>query len=383
MSFRQTLNTLPPNPGAEMLRYGWRRPDILSLGQGEGSRATPGFINEAAQSALESGRTFYGPVLGLPELRQEISEYYRRIYHTDILTDRIFVTGSGTTAMNLALTSILEHGDEVVALTPIWKNLLGSVHLAEANTVQVPLDYIPNVGWQLDLDKFFAAVTDKTKALLFVTPNNPTGWMMSEAEIKAVLAFARERGIWIISDEVYGRITYDRPSAPSFLEQATPNDKLYIVNSFSKTYAMTGWRLGWLIGPSEAASHIRDVALYDNMGPPTFLQYGAIAALRDGEAFIAEQIEQWRDNREYLTQFFAAHPDIDYAAPDAAFYAFFANPSEPDCMTFGRRLIDEVALSLAPGCSFGASTKGYTRLCFAVEEKTLSEALDRLARSLK
>jgi aspartate/methionine/tyrosine aminotransferase len=365
-----------------MLRYGWRRKDVLSLGQGEGSQTTPDFIIKAAEEALQQGKTFYGPVLGHPEARQALSDYYRRIYGLEIPLERLFMTGSGTTAMHLALTSLLEEGDEVVALTPIWKNLLGAVELAKAQTIQVPLRRNGR-KWYLDLEAFFSAVTPHTKALLIVSPSNPTGWMISPEEIQAILSFARDRGLWIIADEVYGRIVYDRTFAPSFLEYAEADDKLYVVNSFSKSYAMTGWRLGWLVGPEISEPVIRDIALYDNMGPASFIQFAGTAALEKGEPFLREQISLWDRNRKTVENFFEQYPDIDCPEIAATFYCFFRDPKEPDCMAFGKYLIDQAGLSLAPGCAFGKCAKGYTRLCFAVSDERLEQALDRLSTIIK
>ena len=361
-----------------MLRYGWQRPGILSLGQGEGSQKTPDFIADAAYEAMQAGRTFYAPVLGVPELRQEISNYYARIYGANLPTSRLFVTSSGTTAMHLALTAILDEGDEVAAVTPIWKNLLGAVELAQAKTVQVPLNHEEGKGWSLDLDRLFDSVTKRTKALLIVTPSNPTGWIMPPDQIRAVLDFARARDLWIVADEVYGRIAYGQKRSPSFLDHARPDDRLFVVNSFSKSWAMTGWRLGWLVGPSCAEERIRDIALYDNMGAPTFAQYGAIAALRHGEDFIAAQMDLWTRNRERLMQRFAANGRLLMDAPQATFYGFFRVKGEGDCMALAKRLIDDAALSLAPGCAFGRCSAGWLRLCFAVSEERLEDALDRL-----
>lgn len=380
--YRSVLGALSPNQGAELLRYGWTKPGILSLGQGEGSLKTPDFIAEAASRAMSEGKTFYAPVLGVPEFRQEIANYYARIYGLNIPTNRVYATTSGTTAMHLALTAVLDEGDEVVAVTPIWKNLLGAIELAQAKTVQVPLENPDNEGWTLDLDKLFDAVTHKTKVILIVTPSNPTGWVMPKEQIMAVQEFARMRGIWIIADEVYGRIVYDGSYAPSFLETAEEDDRLFTVNSFSKSYAMTGWRLGWLVGPACAENKIRDIALYDNMGPPTFAQYGGIAALRYGEEFIAKQLTLWRANRDMVMDRFAAHPKIRMPLPQSTFYGFFTVDGQPDCLKLARHLIDEVGLSLAPGCAFGRTCAGYLRLVFAVSPDKMSEALDRLERGI-
>lgn len=383
MRFRSVLRHLTPNQGAEILRYGWRRPDILSLGQGEGSFKTPDFIAEAAFKAMQAGKTFYAPALGTPELRQEISSYYNRLMGLDLPTNRIFATSSGTTAMHLALTSILEEGDEVITVTPIWKNLLGAVELTQAKTVQVPLTPDGMKGWHLDTDRLFDACNARTKAIMLVSPSNPTGWVMPMPQMKAVLEFARERGIWIIADEVYNRIVFEGTHAPSFLEIAEPDDLLFTVNSFSKTYAMTGWRLGWLVGPAASESVVRDIALYDNMGPPTYAQFGAIEALRHGEPFIAEQITLWKSNLDLVMDRFRENGRIRMSRPSATFYAFFQVDGEEDCMHFARRLIDEAALSLAPGCAFGKCCAGWTRMCFAVAESRLIDALDRLESVVK
>ncbi len=382
-NFRQIVQNLPPNPGAEILRYGWRNPDIISLGQGEGCVPTPDFIIEAANAAMQAGKTHYGPVLGQPALREEISNYYKNIFGVDISANRIFITGSGTTAMHLALTSILDKDDEVVAITPIWKNLLGAVKLAQAKTKEVPLDFDEKKGWSLNLENIFSACNEKTQAILIVTPSNPTGWMMNEDDMRALMDFARERKIWIISDEVYNRSVYDRQKAPSFLEVARSDDLLMTVNSFSKAWAMTGWRLGWLVGPAFSEEIIRDIALYDNMGPPTFTQFGGIEALRQGEGFMAEQLALWQSNLDLIMDRLGNNSKVHISRPDSTFYAFFKVDGEPDCLSFAKRLIDEADLSLAPGCAFGKNCVGWMRLCFAVSEEKLTKALDRLEKAIE
>jgi aspartate aminotransferase len=381
--FRSVLTGLSPNPGAEMLRYGWTKPDIISLAQGEGSTKTPDFIADAAYKAMQDGKTFYAPVLGIPELRQEISNYYASVFGLSIPTSRVFATSSGTTAMHLALTSILDEGDEVVAVTPIWKNLLGAIELTQAKTVQVPLTHDSISGWGLDLDALFDSVTNKTKAFLIVTPSNPTGWVMKPSDIKAVLEFARTRGIWVISDEVYSRITFDVKRSPSFLDYALPDDRLFVVNSFSKAWAMTGWRLGWLIGPSQSENTVRDLALYDNMGPPTYAQFGAVQALRHGEDFIASQVDLWKSNLDLLMNRFQSNGRLLMKRPPATFYGFFQVDGVDDDLSMVKYLIDDVSLSLAPGCAFGKCCSSWIRMCFAVSPEKLEQSLDRLERGIK
>lgn len=385
--FRPVLHALTSNPGVEMMNYAAGKRDMITLGQGEGDSPTPDFIARAAYDAMREGHTVYGPTLGQRPLRETLSGYYKNIYELDIPMERIFITASGSTAMHLSLAALLDKGDEVVAITPIWKNLIGAIELTQADNVPVSLDFDTERGWSLDLDKLFAAVTPKTKVILVVTPSNPTGWSATKEEMKAILDFARERNIWVLADEVYGRIVYESEHthlrADSFLDVAQDDDLLLVVNSFSKSWAMTGWRLGWIVGPKIAEDKIRDVALYNNLCPPTFTQYGAIAALEDGEPFLKSQIDLWRSNRDLLVDRFEKMGNVDMSYPEATFYAFFKVRGQDDCKLMTKRFIDEAGVLLSPGCAFGATAKGYIRMCFAVSERRLVEALDRMEAVLQ
>jgi len=375
--FSPVMRDLSLNPGAEIMRYAASKDDIISLAQGDSDFGTPDFICDAVTQAMKRGETHYGLPLGLPALREELSDYYQRIYGLDIPVERLFVTGSGSKAMNFCLKALVEKGDEVIAVTPIWKNLLSSLELAQCDIKDVPMDQDKG-QWSLDMDKLRAACTDKTKLILITSPSNPSGWIMSRAEIREMMDFCREKGIWIISDEVYGRTVYDGVHAPSFLEVANDDDLLFVVNSFSKTWAMTGWRLGWLVGPRAAQDHIRDIALYDYMCPPPFIQRGGIAALREGEGFLKTQIDLWRKNRETITQGFAQNDRILSTPPESSFYYFFKVDGVPDDIALARHFVDRAGVSLAPGCSFGPVGKGYLRFCYAVSEDKTKAALDRI-----
>lgn len=378
---RAVLDDIQHNPGAEMVRYARRRADILSLAMGESDAPTPLFIRGAVVDSLAAGQTGYGPVLGRTDLRQAIADYHREIYGATLPVNRITVTSSGTSAIHLALTSVLEKGDEAVTVFPLWKNLLGALRLQQAHVRGVDLTETAT-GWTLDLEKLFGAVNEKTRAIVLNSPNNPTGWVMSRDDMRAVMDFARARGIWVISDEVYGRLVYDASRAPSFLDVAQPDDRLFVINSFSKSWSMTGWRLGWLIGPAAAEQRLYDLILYDNMGPPNFTQAGGIAALKNGEAFIVEQKRMFANNRVRVMEFFAGQPRLRAVVPQSGFFLFFRVDGEPDCMSFARQLIDDHALGLAPGCAFGRSFAGYQRLCYAVSRPRLDDALARLEGAL-
>lgn len=375
--YRSSLNKVSPNVAADLLRYGKVKAGCISLAQGEGTLSTPPVVCEAVTKALQDGKTFYGMSAGIADLRQEIANYHARVYGHSISTNRIMVTNSGTHAVHIALTSILEEGDEVLAITPIWKNLIGITEVAGGKIIDVPMQQIGD-KWVLDLEKLFLKATSRTKAIMIVSPNNPTGWVMSAEKIKAVIAFARARGIWIIADEVYGRTMHTQSVAPSFLDYTEPEDRLYVINSFSKTWAMTGWRLGWLIGPADAEARVRDIALYETMGAPTFLQYGAIAALRHGEDFLAEQKALWLSNQELVVNGFADLPRVAMVKSPAAFYAFLKIDGETDSFALARRLIDDAGVSLAPGGAFGAGFNNYLRLCFGASPDVVAEAIQRL-----
>lgn len=377
LKFRPVVQGLTSNPGADMIRYARGRDGLIWLGQGEGDVPTPDFIVDKTVKAMKDGLMFYGPALGSPYLRQALSDYYQRIFRLDVPTSRIFVTQSGSNAMHISLTSLLDKGDEVVAVTPIWKNLLGAIELMQASIKEVALNDNEN-DWSLDLDKLFDACSEKTRVMLLVSPSNPTGWTASLDEIKAILDFCRKRGIWIIADEVYSRLTYNTTRAPSFLDVADATDQLLVVNSFSKTWAMTGWRLGWIVGPEFAENSIRDVALYNNLCPQPFTQRGAIAALEQGEDFIKDQKELWKNNRDLVLKRFTQTGRVRMKKSDATFYGFFKVDGEPDCFSMTKRFIDEAGVALSPGCAFGKSGCGYIRMCFAVSENRLNEALDKM-----
>ncbi len=380
--YRHCFSRMVENKAAELLRYGRMKEGCISLAQGEGNLPTPAFICDAAAKALADGKTFYGLGLGIPELRQEISEYQARIYGQTISTDRIYVTSSGTHAVHLALMSILEDDDEVVAITPIWKHLIGSIELVGGKLFDVAMEQ-KDGAWFLDLNKLFAKVTPSTKAIMIVSPNNPTGWVMPEDDIKAILEFARARGIWIIADEVYGRTTHDSIAAPSFLDYATEHDRLYVINSFSKAWAMTGWRLGWLIGPKDAEERIRDVILYETMGTPVFSQQAAIQALRLGEDFIHTQKALWKSNQDLVVEKLGALDRVSIVRAPSAFYAFFKVVGEDDSYQFVKKLIDEAGVSLAPGAAFGAGFHDYLRLCFATDTDIVDAAVERILPFLR
>lgn len=379
---RELIRTLPTSPIGDVATFGRGDPDVIPLWFGESDLVTPDFISQAAQAALAAGETFYTWQRGLPELRQAIAAYTGRLYGIACDPDRITVTGSGMQAILLSCQAILAPGDNVVMVSPVWPNIAAAVKVQGATPREVPLDF-DGTRWRLDLDRLFAALDARTRIVFINSPGNPTGWMMEAAEQAAVLAECRRRGIWLMADEVYARIVYDRPVAPSFLQHASPEDPLIVVQSFSKPWAMTGWRLGWVTTPAAFGEELTKLIQFNISGSPAFLQRGALAAIEKGEDFLAEMVARCRAGGEIVYQRLSAQARVRIARPQAAFYAFFAVDGMEDSLAFAKRLVREAKVGLAPGVAFGTGGEGYLRLCFASSPARLATALDRIETLLE
>ncbi|MFO1158221.1 MAG: pyridoxal phosphate-dependent aminotransferase [Reyranellaceae bacterium] len=358
-------------------------PDVVPLWFGESDVVTPDFVRDAASKALQSGDTFYTWQRGVPELRAALSAYTERLYGIDCPTNRITVTTGGMQAIVLCCQLLLDPGDNVVIVSPIWPNITSAVQLARGEPRYVALDRKPDGSWRLDLQKLFDTVNERTRAIFVNSPGNPTGWTMSADEQRAVLDFARKRGLWVMADEVYARLIYSRPVAPSFLELAQPDDPLIVLNSFSKPWAMTGWRVGWLTHPSALGDQFAKLVQINTSGVPPFLQRGAVVALERGDGFVAEMVERCRAGNELVFQRLSAQPRITIARPEAAFYAFFSIEGVTDTLAFCKTLAKDHKVGLAPGEAFGPGGQGNVRLCFASSAERLSKGLDRIEAAIK
>jgi aspartate/methionine/tyrosine aminotransferase len=358
-------------------------PQVIPLWFGEGDLVTPDFVREAAATGLRAGETFYTWQRGIPELRAALSAYTERLYGIDCPVDRISVTTGGMQAILLSCQLLLDPGDNIVIVSPIWPNITSATRLVRGEPKYVALDRKPDGAWKLDLQKVFDSVDARTRAIFVNSPGNPTGWTMSADEQRALLEFARKHGIWIMADEVYARLIYTRPVAPSFLELAGPDDPLLVLNSFSKPWAMTGWRIGWLTHPARLGEQFAKLVQINTSGVPHFLQRGAIAALEKGDGFISAMVERCRAGGELVFQRLSAHPRITIARPEAAFYAFFAIDGVSDTLAFCKSLAKDYKVGLAPGEAFGPGGQGNVRLCFASGAERLSRGLDRIEAAIK
>ena len=376
-SLRRQAVLLPESGIVQVMNYGRDRPDLIPLWAGEGDVPTPDFISDAAYASLQAGETFYTNQRGIPELRQALADYHHRQYGRDVSPEQFFVTGSGMQAIQMAVQAVAGSGDEVVIPTPAWPNAAAAVQILGARPISVPLAFSPD-GWKLDLERLMRAVGSRTRAIVLNTPSNPTGWTASREEIEAILAFARERRIWIIADEVYSRYYYHGDRAPSFQDVVEVGDRVLLVNTFSKNWCMTGWRIGWVQGPPEIGQVLENLIQYNTSGVAVFMQRAAIKALEDGEDFVKAQIENARTARQITCEALSRSNRISFAWPDGAFYALFSIEGECDTEKLALKLVDEANIGLAPGTAFGSGGERFLRLCFARTPESLTEAMSRL-----
>jgi aspartate aminotransferase len=382
LGIRPAIAALPASKIGEVAAVGFGDPAIVPLWFGEGDLPTPSFIGDAAIAALRDGQTFYTHKRGIPALRQAIADYLTRLHEKPVGAERVVVTSAGMSAIMLACQILVEPGDNIVIVSPVWPNINASVEALGGEARAVPLTATPEGGWRLDIERVTGACDERTRAIFVNSPSNPTGWMWSRQEAEALLAFARQRGIWLMSDEVYERIVYDRPVALSLLDIADPADRIIVINSFSKSWAMTGWRLGWMV-TSEALHPVLDKLIeFNTSGAPTFLQPAAVAALRDGEEFVAGMVERCRAGRDIVMAGLAGFARVRAVRPDGAFYAFFRVDGMSDSLEFAKDLVRRRKVGLAPGAAFGPAGEGYLRLCFASSPERLAEALERLKPAL-
>ncbi|MGE0846104.1 MAG: pyridoxal phosphate-dependent aminotransferase [Flavobacteriaceae bacterium] len=369
----------PESGIVEVMNYGRGRPGMIPLWAGEGDLPTPAFIGEAAARALAEGETFYTWQRGLPELRQALADYHARLYGRPFDPERFYVTGSGMQSIRIAIDLVAAAGDEIVLPTPAWPNLSAACGVTGVTPVEVPIA-LGNQGWKLDLDRLFDACGQHTRALFINSPANPTGWTMTRDEAQAILDFARARKLWIIADEIYAQFYYHGRRAPSFHDVAEADDRIIFVNSFSKNWAMTGWRVGWLSLPASLGQTVENLIQYSTSGVAAFMQRGAIAALNEGDATVAEMVERARRGREICCGALESTGRARFAWPDGAFYLFFGIEGESDTSRLGLRLVDEANIGLAPGSAFGKGGDGYLRLCFLRRADQLEEAMERLTK---
>ena len=391
---RPPIQALRASRIREVANAGMGRADVLPFWFGEPDEVTPDFIRDVAKQALDDGDTFYTQNFGLPALREALAVYSSRL-HQPTDAANIAVTSSGVSALMLIAQLLLNPGDRVVIITPLWPNLveIPKIMNAESVTVSLKLDTSgAEPSWELDLNELLDALTPGTRALLLNSPNNPTGWTITREQQQIILAHCRQHGIWLLADDVYERLVYDQPAghiacAPSFLDIAEPDERVVSTNSFSKSWLMTGWRLGWMQVPTSLMADLGKLIEYNTSCAPGFVQKAGVVAVERGEEIITHTIARYSKARDYLfdqlSSPFFRDAGIIAPRPKGAMYLFFRIQGEQDSLALCKRLVADAGLGLAPGSAFGPEGEGAIRWCFASSLERLTLGVQRLENFLK
>jgi aspartate/methionine/tyrosine aminotransferase len=388
-SLRGEALAAPSSGIVEVFNHGRGRDGLIPLWVGEGDLPAPGFVAEAMIGSIEAGETFYTHQRGIPELREAIARYMARIHGKPFANsaepftpERFFVTVGGMHAVQIAIRLLAGAGDDVLVLTPAWPNFEGALKVSGARLIEIPLqtkmDAAGRQIWSLDLDQLTAAVTPAAKVLVVNSPSNPTGWVATREDLSALLAFARRHDLWIIADEIYGRISFDGGRASSFHDVMDEEDRVLFIQSFSKNWAMTGLRIGWLEAPPCFGEIIENLIQYSTSGVAVPLQRAAIAALEEGEAFFQDQLKRLVESRAILCDGLRRIDRVRFAEPQGAFYLFCTIEGVTDTRELAFRWVDEAGVGVAPGTAFGAGGRDYVRICFARDPARIAEAVRRI-----
>ncbi len=376
------INIIPGSRIVEVSRVAFATPDVEFLCFGESDQPSPPSAHHAAVAALDAGLTRYPDVRGVPALRDALATYLTGLHARPVGEDRIQIAASGMAAMAVALAATVRAGDRVVVHSPLWPNIGNAIHLRGADLIEFGLDAHPDGTFRLDLDRLDATLRG-ARAFIINSPNNPTGWTATREELAAILEMARRHGVWLISDEVYSRLTYDgSPAAASLLDVAEPDDRVIVCNSFSKTWMMTGWRLGWLVLPEGTRDAVADIVEVVHSGVAPFIQQAGIAAIHDVAA-----VEHFRAHcaagRALASQALDGINGVRYTAPAGAFYAFLGIEGLTDSLGLAMKLVTHHRVAVAPGVAFGAAGEGFLRVCFAQSAERMERAMQRLRDGIR
>jgi aspartate aminotransferase len=379
---KMDLTVIPGSRIVEVARLAFATPDVDFLCFGESDQPSPASARDAAMQALVDGETRYPDVRGLPALRRALSGYLSRLHAKAVTEERIQVTASGMAAISVAMAAVMRAGHRVVLHSPTWPNIANAARLRGAVVDEIDLDAQPDGSFRLDLDRL-DAMMEGARALVLNSPGNPTGWTASEPELRAIRDIAQRRGAWLIADEVYSRLVYDgRAAAPSLLDIAEPDDRIIVCNSFSKTWMMTGWRLGWLVVPAGMGDLIVDIVEVVHSGVAPFIQRAGVAAIGDTAAMEGFRVH-CATGRDLASQALAGLNGVRYQPPTGAFYAFLAVDGLRDSLDLAKKLVTRHGVAVAPGVAFGPAGEGWLRVCFAQSAALMERAMQRLRDGIR
>jgi hypothetical protein len=350
---------------------------VLRLYFGESNQPTPQYIKDAAVRALHEGYTFYTENAGLPSLRHAIAAKYRDLHNVDLDWKNVVITASGVQALNVSIRCVMDPGDEAIVLTPAWPNGGASVGMCSAHAIEIP-HVLLNDRYEIDFEAVESALSKHTRLIIYTSPSNPLGWVARDSDQDRLLKICREHGLWLLADEVYERLYYRGSVAPSILRKCTPADAVIVVQSFSKSYCMTGWRLGWLVSRADLAQKATQLNEFIVSHAPSMSQKAGETALRDGEREIRTMVDRLRENRDFVRDALQQMPGVTVPQAEGAFYLFPRIEGMRDSFDFCRRLLLEKKVGIAPGVAFGAGGEGSVRICYAADRSVLEPAMERL-----
>lgn len=355
--------------------------DITPLWFGESAWPSPQLCVDAAVGALQNNDHFYQPNSGKMTFRESICNYQTRLWGKNFETSRITVTASGMQGIALVAQALVSQGDKIVCIEPTWPNVIEAFRLSGAQISTQNLE-VKNGKWALDLDKFITLLTPNTKAVVINSPHNPTGWTMPQDEMKTLFEHCQKHGIWLVSDDVYARLYQHGNCAPSFMQWADENDRVISINSFSKAWSMTGWRLGWVCAPKQLEQTMAMLTEFNIAGPAGFIQQAGIKMLDEGEDEITLLKSRLVDGYAIAANKLQAMQGVEFIQPDGAFYCFFKVNGMKDSLTTAKNLLKVAQVGVAPGAAFGQAGEGYLRICYAQPPELLASALERLSAGI-
>jgi len=378
LKLRKIIEELTSSPIRNIANSAIDNKNVIPLWFGETDIVTPQFISNSMKSALDNGHTFYTTNHGVPELVKTISNYSSKLHKKVITHDRIMVTAAGMNALMMSAEALINPNDKIICVTPVWPNFMRCAEIMGGKIIEIPLILSENNNiWSLDINEIKKNII-KAKAIYINSPNNPTGWMMNEKIQEEILNICRENNVWIIADEVYERVVYDRKVAPSFLDLANENDLLIVVNSFSKSWAMTGWRLGWMTIPKNTLYLFEKLNEFNIASPAAPVQHAGITAINEGEDFIKNMINKLSNSRDIAIKYLSSFSNVKLPEPTAAFYAFFKVKNVKDTEAFCKETLLKTGVGIAPGTAFGEYSKDWLRICYAKSPELLEKAFNKL-----
>ena len=376
------INLIQRSKIRELFERASKMENVISLGIGEPDFDTPQNIKEAAKRALDEGWTHYTPNAGIPELRDAVSDYYKAHYNLEVPAERVIITAGAYEATYLAFETLLEDSDEVIIPDPAFVCYVEDAKIAEAKPVRLPLR--EENGFQPDPDELLELITKRTRMIVINYPNNPTGATLDEEVAKAIADIAQDYNIYILSDEPYEHFLYDGAKHVPMMKYAP--DNTILANSFSKTFAMTGWRLGFAVAPEEIIRDMIKLHAYIIGNVASFVQVAGVVALREEASWkaVEEMRREYAERRKLVLDYLREIPYIKAFEPKGAFY-IFANIKDTGMKSeeFAEWLLEKARVVVIPGTAFGPNGEGYIRISYATKKEKLVEAMERMKKALE